>query len=639
MPEPTLPGQPDRPLPKPEDITGGGVTRTVEPPIYQQKREEQLKAEGARRLAEQRRDLQRQFPNAKLPGVVALPEPEPEPPPAGSISTEPTAQPVAGQGPNHAAMINEAKAALLQGMDPKEVADQLDMKGVPRELWPLDIQNAVLGFAAGGAVPDEEEAAIRPMSGRAEEAGYTTSATGQASSAVHPAERDTPAHAAEVRRRTPDVPPQGAEQPEPQRANVRVKPQLVSDVRIALDGGVKFLQRHFNIGNEGAVPTPEDEATTETGAQRFAKGEGAATHEEVNDIDDQVDPTRELDEGKRQMARLAKTMRWYQSRGRKEEAEAAAASLMQYGAAKFSRLGSLAQVAYQNGDIDKTVQYLEKAYEMIPDGAEVDVRVNETTGKIEAIHTDDEGDEEFVEISPEELPGLFKSVQDKSSYWSAVFRIADPEGAKSKDIEERTIRTEQRAGERELKKEGRTDIREQEKEARADVREQEKEARAAAAKVEEEKRALVTKKGEEERAAIRDRNKQLLGEALTRSREKAPPAGEKDMAKIGPMLAEAAAAKAAFAADDSEENALARDYAYSKLYKEVGGDDQWMLNNGYAPDEFQFRLPEEAEANVATATAPPTEYPNAKKMKDPTTGQPIWAVPDENSPSGWSKVE
>lgn len=420
-------------------------------------------------------------------------------------------------------------------------------------------------------------------------------------------------------------------QAEPQRANVRATPKLVSDVRKAVDGGVRFLSRQFGLGGEGAVPTPDDGATVEDGTQRFAQGEGAADPQEINSIDDQVDPTRELNEGKRQMARLAKTMRWYQGRGRKEEAEAAAGSLMQYGAARFSKLGSMSQAAYKQylatGDpvhLDKTVKFLEKAYEMIPDGADVNVRINSETGKLEAEHTDDEGDVTYMEVDPQELPGLLKSVQDKSMYWNSIFRIADPEGAKSKDVERRTIATEQRGERSEIRKEGRaaeTEAAKNERERlekiaeeeRGDVREQQKEGRTQLAEQEKEKRT-----------AQATQNQKLLDEALLRSRPTKPTGSQKDMTVLSPLLAEAGAAKTAYEENQTPEAKDAFDLALSKVMIAAGGDASWLKTQGYDLGDFQFRDPGAAAAATAAATQP-EGHPNAKRMKDPKSGQPIWA--------------
>jgi muramidase (phage lysozyme) len=487
-----------------------------------------------------------------------------------------------------------------------------------------------MGFAAGGAVPDEEDEVMHRMAPLQSRAGYTTSATGQRSSALPPplqAEREMPATAAAARRAAPVATPSPDDQ-EPARAKVKATPALVSDVRKAVDGGVRFIQKHFNIGNEGAVPMPEDDATTATGARRFASGEGAATQEELEAIDGQIDPNRELDEGHRNMLRMAKTMRWYQGRGREEEAQAAAASYMQYGAARMSKLGSLAEVAYQNGDVDKAVQYLEKAYEMIPDGAEVNVRVNESTGKLEAIHTDSDGDETFMEVDPGELPGLLKSVQDKSMYWNSIFRLADPEGAKSKDIEGRDIRSGIRDEERDIRKEGREEKRGTAKEEREAKREIEKAEKEAAAKEAEHARTLAEEKDKEGRQAKEHDRQALLAAGIARAQEEFKGRDDVNMGALSETLAELSAADAA---DDQ----AGKDAALSKLWDALPDDEKRpelfeKITGGENFTSFTYTPP------AANEMAKPEGLPEgAKQVKGKTSGEIYWVVPDGKG--GWMR--
>jgi D-alanyl-D-alanine carboxypeptidase len=567
------------------------------------------------------------------PPVTGDPSTGAQPKPTiGTTKTAPTAETAVKPGPKAPVL----QPRLPQPSDPARTAADVADTRKRMELVTTPPSNRLVPLLydpATGQLHDPNEAPVREMPGEPTVVMPSPTRFGYQEGGVIPEPGQPGYNEAVAEGATATQEPQAAE---PQRANVRATPKLVSDVRKAVDGGVRFLTRHFGVGGEGAVPTPDDGATTDDGTRRFASGEGAATPDEVSSIDDQVDPTRELNEGKRQMARLAKTMRWYQGRGRKEEAEAAAGSLMQYGASRFSRLGSMSQAAYnqylKTGDpahLDKTVKFLEKAYEMIPDGAEVNVRINSQTGKLEALHTDDEGDETYMEVDPQELPGLLKSVQDKSMYWNSVFRIADPEGAKSKDIERRTIATEQRGERADIRKEGRGDIREQQKEARTQEAEIAKEGRTQTAEIAKEGRGVEAEKAKEVRTAQATRNQKLLDEALLRSRPAKPTGSQKDMAKLAPLLAEADAADAADKEGSTPETKAARDAAISKLYIAADGDVTWLTNNGYHPGDFQFTDPGAAEAATA-ATKAPEGHPNAKRMKDPKSGQPIWAEQDAN---------
>jgi hypothetical protein len=441
---------------------GGGVTRPEAGLPFG----EQDPAHAAA-AARQRAVLQQQFPG-QIPGpnkpgpMVVMPQaPVPNNGPAARAPA---------QGPDHAAMLRAAQFDLAAGANPKAVGEKLLSLGVTQELWPVELQNSFLGFAEGGAIPER-----RPMSIRAQDANYTTSAPGypSGSSAVQPAE---------------DV------EEEPERASVKPTKKLLDHVAIALDGGVRFLTDHFGLRGEGAMPAPEDRGAAQAGGQRFAMGEGQATPDEIRAIDDKIDPDRQLDEGKRQMTRIARTMDWYMQQGRPKDAKAAAASLMQYGATRFSRLGSLAGAAYKSyqtsqnpEDLQNTVKYLEKAYEMIPDGASVEVEIDPSGKGLVATRIMADGSEEVIDVTPDELPGMIQSVQSKSAYWQEVFKLADPAGARQQQGWARADKN--RAEDRRYRREE-ADTRAARSDVAADERADRIDARAAARDAAREKSAL-----------------------------------------------------------------------------------------------------------------------------------------------------
>ena len=234
--------------------------------------------------------------------------------------------------------------------------------------------------------------------------------------------------------------PQQQERPEPE--DRQPTPRLMADVGQAVKGGMDFLKRTFGLdGGGGAIETPESGGVKAQGVRRLMSGEGAADQQEIQAVYDKVDPERQMSEGDRYMDSMAKTMQWYLMNGRKDDAEGAAASLMQYGSRKFSQLGALAGEAYkeyqQTGDkaaMDRALGFLEKAYEFIPDGGSFDIlSVDPETGKIMTTKRNADGSEDNVEIDPAQLPGLLQQVQSGSAYWSEISRLADPEGARQED--------------------------------------------------------------------------------------------------------------------------------------------------------------------------------------------------------------
>lgn len=445
---------------------------------------------------------------------------------------------------------------------------------VPTLVWDghqwVDPRQPAPAYAAGGVIPDENEQLAAP----------TSSAQPAPAAAAAPVARRPAAPA------PAPAPAQAAAPAEPTYDDVRPTPTLLSHVREALDGGVKFLQKIFGLGGDGAIRTPEDQGSVQSGVQRFASGEGAATPEEIQGVDDKIDPDRRLSEGNRQMNRLAAMTQFYLERGNKEAAAGAAASLLQYGSQRFGRLGSLASAAYnqyqQSGDkqhLQNAVNYLEKAYQLIPDGAQVNVALNPETGMIEATRTDANGKTEDYDIDAEEIPDLLQQVQSKSAYWQQIMHLGQPQMAQSADIEGRDIRKGKRDEAGDIRKEG-----------RALDAELAKEGRGTAAE--------IAKEGRQEEATKR---KTLLDESLLRTRPKEPKAGanDVDMTKVGPLLAAAKAAQKALTDNDNEANQAAYNEAASRLY-DASKNPGWMRDNGIDPAGLDYTAAGGAQAAAAT---------------------------------------
>lgn len=442
----------------------------------------------------------------------------------------------------------------------------------------------------GGVIPEPDE----PISPRAESAGYTTSAP--ASAATRPAPSAPPAE-------------EPAEQP---KADLQATPKLLQDVNEAVRGGARFLTRHFGLDGQGdgAMPTPELHAAREDGIRRFASGEGAATAEELQGIDDKVDPNRELNEGDRQMTRFARISQWYLERGMKNEAEAAAAGLMQAGAKRFSQLGSLSQAAYSKymqskdpSDLEAASKYLEKAYDLIPDGGKMNVTIDPKTGMLQAQRTDSEGNTENYDIKPDEIPGLIQQAQSASGYWQQIFRLSDPQAALQKERQE--FEVTQKTGERKYEegqeKEQRTYDEGQELagEERTEKRKLAEEKRDAERKAIEDKAAAEAEVSKEKRAHDRTIELKLMEEAL---KDRKP--GDATIEEVSPVLSAASAAKKALVDNEDDEALIkARDEAVSRLF-DVVQDPAKMEKLGFTPDEYTYTS-KVAEANVVGADGKP----------------------------------
>jgi len=403
-------------------------------------------------------------------------------------------------------------------------------------------------------------------------------------------------------------------------------PKLLSDVSKALDSGVKFLTRRFGLQEDGAVETPESGQAKQDGARRFASGEGAATQEEVDQIDDTIDPDREMTEGDRAMTRSAKIVQWYLERGRKEEAEAAAGSLLQHGAQKFSQIGSLAAAAYrkyqETGDpahLEATTKALQKAYEYIPDGGSLGIQIDAKTKQLEVVRTNEDGEEEEIPVKPEDLPGIIQGVQNKSLYWQQVMATADPEGTRQKE----RIAAEEKEWTRRHKIESTEELEKEEREAERTRIKEEKEARTKKEEAEEKAAAELAK----EERTNKENERRALRDAAVRRAEKLAEANPKvSWDKVNPLMGDVAEIIANEDLEDDDRKAQL-DKAASRLWDSLPDDEKRAeLFEKLAPDAvgFTYTAPA-ANAMVREGDTPPAQYKDAKPGTD-KDGNPIWVV-------------
>lgn len=149
--------------------------------------------------------------------------------------------------------------------------------------------------------------------------------------------------------------------------------------------GLDEIQRVLHMPVTAALPDAAPAA--ESPGARLAKNEGAATVAEVKAVDKVVDPTNELTGSARTIARLDMTYKHYLANGEPEKAARIAKSLLLFSKDQAEKFGHVAMVALQNGDKEKAVKYLERAYGQVPDGQSLDAEVGQD-GLIHAKVTD-----------------------------------------------------------------------------------------------------------------------------------------------------------------------------------------------------------------------------------------------------------
>ena len=209
--------------------------------------------------------------------------------------------------------------------------------------------------------------------------------------------------------------------------------QASTGVRAGIDG----LARIFGVGQgqqQGAMPTPEDHARVQHGAMRFARGEGAATPQEIKEIDqvtgmDQVD----ADPGMKNLMRIDQVAQYYLLRGEKDKAEAASAALLQHGALQVKQAATMASAAIAHwqeiGDpaaLEHASQFIQRAHQYIPDGTDLKIDIDPRTRQIVATTIGSDGQPQQQVIDPQAVPQLLGQAMDGSAYWKSVYQIAQP---------------------------------------------------------------------------------------------------------------------------------------------------------------------------------------------------------------------
>lgn len=212
--------------------------------------------------------------------------------------------------------------------------------------------------------------------------------------------------------------------------------------------GINGLSRIFGFDATGqqqaAVPTEADAARQDQGIQRFASGEGASTPEEVGAIDKVHGNDRlNVDEGTKNLMRIDQVVQYWLMHGDKDKAEAAAASLLQYGAMQVRQAGTMAAAAFDDyqrtGDpnaLRHASMAVERAQQMIPDGVNLKIDIDPKTRQIVATTVGADGKSQKQVVDPQAIPGLLKTAMDGSAYWGAAFQIGQPRLAEQQMVNE-----------------------------------------------------------------------------------------------------------------------------------------------------------------------------------------------------------
>jgi hypothetical protein len=132
--------------------------------------------------------------------------------------------------------------------------------------------------------------------------------------------------------------------------------------------GVRAMQRGSQ--GQGAVPSGNPQGSPQQSPQQTPQ-QTAYTPEEIAAFNKAVDPKDELTPAAKTIARLDAGVKFYLSAGQTQKAENMARSLLMYGGLQAQKFGDSAVRAIKGGDMKAAAQYINEAYDNVPDGREL----------------------------------------------------------------------------------------------------------------------------------------------------------------------------------------------------------------------------------------------------------------------------
>jgi hypothetical protein len=154
--------------------------------------------------------------------------------------------------------------------------------------------------------------------------------------------------------------------------------ELAKAAAPAIAAGMDRIQAELKPS--GAI-SAEDPAYQEK-LQKFARGEGRMSEEEIKQLDSVIDPDGKLAPSARSAARIAAIYKFYQDKGEPDTARDVAARVILYDKFASQTRGAMALQALKDGDIESGVKLLEDAYNYNMPDAKTARADRDDTGKV-----------------------------------------------------------------------------------------------------------------------------------------------------------------------------------------------------------------------------------------------------------------
>lgn len=144
-----------------------------------------------------------------------------------------------------------------------------------------------------------------------------------------------------------------------------------SKVGRAVDDGMKYIQSIFGFNQPTAIMGASQQH--QDGIQAFARNVGAATPEEVQAVDQTIDPHGRLSAEKKALGRLNAGYDYYMEKGQPGRAQQYAASMLMYVKKNIADHGALAQAALEDNNVKAGAEAIAGGKDGVPDGETVKV--------------------------------------------------------------------------------------------------------------------------------------------------------------------------------------------------------------------------------------------------------------------------
>jgi|GEM_PF-4230409 len=196
---------------------------------------------------------------------------------------------------------------------------------------------------------------------------------------------------------------------------------LADGIGEALHAGLSFLEDTFGLKGNRAIPSSPEQVS---GGERFMRGEGAMSPEDVAAVRSAVDPTGELRHGLADAAGMRALYNHYVQLGDVGRARAMAGSMLQHFSNLSAQYGDEALQLMRTGDMRGGLAKLEAGYEAVLDGRTLETTPN-ADGTYNLTHRDATGRVlERARVPPQALMSFAFSLKDKGAYWRALIDAA-----------------------------------------------------------------------------------------------------------------------------------------------------------------------------------------------------------------------